>query len=155
MPHSKDMELYHYGVPKKSGRYPWGSGKRPFQGDNVLVGKSKNKAPKAPQDVAFDHYKNSIGPAAKKVVSDYSDIKTKKELNERLTELYKESKEMSDEDLRKVINRNRLEKEFRDTVISNEDYIKESKTYSDVVLDAVEALGSVAIAVMAVKAAMK
>lgn len=24
-------ELYHYGVKRKSGRYPWGSGKRPFQ----------------------------------------------------------------------------------------------------------------------------
>lgn len=25
----------HYGVPKKSGRYPWGSGERPYQGDEV------------------------------------------------------------------------------------------------------------------------
>lgn len=23
--------LIHYGIPKRSGRYPWGSGKRPFQ----------------------------------------------------------------------------------------------------------------------------
>lgn len=26
-------ELYHYGVKRKSGRYPWGSGARPYQGD--------------------------------------------------------------------------------------------------------------------------
>ena len=24
-------ELYHYGIPRRSGRYPWGSGDRPFQ----------------------------------------------------------------------------------------------------------------------------
>lgn len=27
----KMNELYHYGIPKRSGRYPWGSGDRPFQ----------------------------------------------------------------------------------------------------------------------------
>ena len=26
-------ELYHYGIPRRSGRYPWGSGDRPYQGD--------------------------------------------------------------------------------------------------------------------------
>ena len=30
-------ELEHYGVPKRSGRYPWGSGDRPYQGDNEKV----------------------------------------------------------------------------------------------------------------------
>lgn len=28
-----DSELYHYGTPRHSGRYPYGSGKRPFQGE--------------------------------------------------------------------------------------------------------------------------
>lgn len=27
-------ELYHYGIPRRSGRYPYGSGKRPYQGMN-------------------------------------------------------------------------------------------------------------------------
>ena len=26
-------ELYHYGTPRHSGRYPWGSGENPYQGD--------------------------------------------------------------------------------------------------------------------------
>lgn len=30
-------ELYHYGMPRRSGRYPWGSGGRPFQGDHHLA----------------------------------------------------------------------------------------------------------------------
>lgn len=29
------MELYHYGVPKRSGRYPYGSGERPYQGEST------------------------------------------------------------------------------------------------------------------------
>lgn len=28
-----DMELCHYGMPRRSGRYPWGSGENPYQGD--------------------------------------------------------------------------------------------------------------------------
>ena len=32
-PQFKDEdELYHYGTPRHSGRYPYGSGKRPYQG---------------------------------------------------------------------------------------------------------------------------
>ena len=27
---SNQNDLYHYGVPKRSGRYPWGSGNRPY-----------------------------------------------------------------------------------------------------------------------------
>lgn len=30
-------ELYHYGTPRKSGRYPWGSGDQPFQGGNGFL----------------------------------------------------------------------------------------------------------------------
>lgn len=26
-----DNELYHYGIPRKSGRYKWGSGKNPYR----------------------------------------------------------------------------------------------------------------------------
>jgi DNA-binding CsgD family transcriptional regulator len=33
-----DEELLHYGMPRRSGRYPWGSGDNPFQhGDNIGV----------------------------------------------------------------------------------------------------------------------
>lgn len=28
-------EIYHYGIKRRSGRYPWGSGKRPYQRDNI------------------------------------------------------------------------------------------------------------------------
>ncbi len=29
-------ELYHYGIPRRSGRYPWGSGERPYQSAKSL-----------------------------------------------------------------------------------------------------------------------
>lgn len=31
------QELYHFGIPHRSGRYPWGSGSRPFQSDPQRV----------------------------------------------------------------------------------------------------------------------
>ena len=33
---SYQNELYHYGTPRHSGRYPWGSGERPYQGDGII-----------------------------------------------------------------------------------------------------------------------
>lgn len=26
----KDNDITHYGMPRRSGRYPWGSGERPY-----------------------------------------------------------------------------------------------------------------------------
>ena len=41
-------ELYHYGIPRKSGRYPYGSGKEPYQDDPKKRHLSKDEsAPKA------------------------------------------------------------------------------------------------------------
>lgn len=34
-------ELYHSGTPRHSGRYPWGSGERPYQGDNIATPKKR------------------------------------------------------------------------------------------------------------------
>ena len=33
--------LMHYGIARKSGRYPWGSGERPYQGDNISTKKKR------------------------------------------------------------------------------------------------------------------
>ena len=33
---SDNNELYHYGTPRHSGRYPWGSGKDPYQRNKSL-----------------------------------------------------------------------------------------------------------------------
>lgn len=36
-------ELYHFGIPRRSGRYPWGSGDRPFQSSGGKASTSKEE----------------------------------------------------------------------------------------------------------------
>lgn len=36
-----DDKLYHYGTPRHSGRYPWGSGKDPYQSGGSMLGADK------------------------------------------------------------------------------------------------------------------
>lgn len=35
---SDEEYLEHYGMPRRSGRYPWGSGKEPFQSSRDFLG---------------------------------------------------------------------------------------------------------------------
>lgn len=79
-----DNYLEHYGIPRRSGRYPWGSGSRPFQGDSAAA-KSSEKA-------------GSSGKSGKtKTRSSEEDLS-----------------EISSEELQKKINRIQLEKQYRD-----------------------------------------
>lgn len=46
----RENELYHYGMPRRSGRYPWGSGGRPYQSQGGKKGffqKRKDKKAQA------------------------------------------------------------------------------------------------------------
>ena len=36
---SDEEYLEHYGMPRRSGRYPWGSGKEPFQSSRDFLGR--------------------------------------------------------------------------------------------------------------------
>ena len=36
---SDEEYLAHYGMPRRSGRYPWGSGKEPFQSSRDFLGR--------------------------------------------------------------------------------------------------------------------
>lgn len=38
------QELFHYGMPKRSGRYPYGSGDRPYQGSGGIVSRKASKS---------------------------------------------------------------------------------------------------------------
>lgn len=52
-------ELYHYGIPRRSGRYPWGSGKNPYQGDIKSVSQRSyalaQKGKKRTKELQGDH----------------------------------------------------------------------------------------------------
>lgn len=87
-----DNYLEHIGMPRRSGRYPWGSGKRPFQGDSAAAksgGKSK-----------------SSGKSGKTGLFKKGKTKTKSS-EEDLSEI-------SSEELQKRISRIQLEKQYRD-----------------------------------------
>ena len=87
-----DNYLEHYGIPRRSGRYPWGSGSRPFQGDssaNKSVGKTKTS-----------------GKTGKTGL--FKKGKTKTESSEE------DLSEISSEELQKKISRIQLEKQYRD-----------------------------------------
>lgn len=47
-------ELYHFGIPRRSGRYPWGSGDRPFQssGGKASISKEERKNQRAAKGYA-------------------------------------------------------------------------------------------------------
>lgn len=87
-----DNYLEHYGIPRRSGRYPWGSGSRPFQGDSAAA-KSSEKT-------------GSSGKSGKTGL--FKKGKTKTRSSEE------DLSEISSEELQKKINRIQLEKQYRD-----------------------------------------
>lgn len=87
-----DNYLEHYGIPRRSGRYPWGSGSRPFQGDSPAV-KSSGKT-------------KTSGKSGKTGL--FKKEKTKTRSSEE------DLSEISSEELQKKINRIQLEKQYRD-----------------------------------------
>ena len=84
--------LEHYGIPRRSGRYPWGSGSRPFQGDSAAAKSSGST--------------KSSGKSGKTGLFKKGKTKTKSS-EEDLSEI-------SSEELQKKINRIQLEKQYRD-----------------------------------------
>ena len=87
-----DNYLEHYGIPRRSGRYPWGSGSRPFQGDSPAA-KSSGKTKTSGKSGKTGLFKKG---------------KTKTESSEE------DISKISSEDLQKKINRIQLEKQYRD-----------------------------------------
>lgn len=90
-------ELYHIGVKRRSGRYPWGSGERPYQSGG---GPSGGKRPGLPRIIVNRKKKTVKEPESEKKESSSS------------TQKKKSVKDMSDDELRKAINRLDLEKQY-------------------------------------------
>ena len=87
-----DNYLEHYGIPRRSGRYPWGSGSRPFQGDSAAAKSSGST--------------KSSGKSRKTGLFKKGKTKTKSS-EEDLSEI-------SSEDLQKRIDRIQLEQKYRE-----------------------------------------
>lgn len=125
-------ELYHYGVPRKSGRYPYGSGKEPYQDNPKKRRLNKNEsAPKATSNARVSTQKNSskkpesIWAKHRRLQAEKRDAElreAKRKAAVRAEEERKKeeaaktpsqkAKEMSDEELVRAINRLRLEQTY-------------------------------------------
>lgn len=114
-------ELYHYGIPRKSGRYPYGSGKEPYQDNPKKRRLNKDEsAPKAiskrPESIWAKHRRlqaekrNAELREAKREAAAQAEEKRKKE--EAAKPPSQKAKEMSDEELVRAINRLRLEQTY-------------------------------------------
>lgn len=114
-------ELYHYGVPRKSGRYPYGSGKEPYQ-DNPKK-RRLNKDESAPK--ATSRRLESIWAKHRRLQAEKRDaeireakrkaaVRTEEERKkeEAAKPPSQKAKEMSDEELVRAINRLRLEQTY-------------------------------------------
>ena len=114
-------ELYHYGVPRKSGRYPYGSGQEPYQDDPKKRRLNKDEsAPKAtskrPESIWAKRRK---AKAEKKAIKDREARKAKAEREAKEKAKLEASKppiqkvkEMSDDELLRAINRLRNEQTY-------------------------------------------
>lgn len=114
-------ELYHYGVPRKSGRYPYGSGKEPYQDNPKKRRLNKDEsAPKAtsrrPESIWAKHRRlqaekrdAEIREAKRKAAVRVEEERKKEEAAKPPSQ---KAKEMSDEELVRAINRLRLEQTY-------------------------------------------
>lgn len=114
-------ELYHYGVPRKSGRYPYGSGKEPYQDNPKKRRLNKDESvPKAtsrrPESIWAKHRRlqaekrdAEIREAKRKAAVRAEEERKKEEAAKPPSQ---KAKEMSDEELVRAINRLRLEQTY-------------------------------------------
>lgn len=79
-----DKELMHYGMPRRSGRYPWGSGEDPYQHSRDLLGRYEElkKAGKKESEIAAElGYFNERGePSASKLRAAKANAKNERDI---------------------------------------------------------------------------
>lgn len=107
--------LEHYGIPRRSGRYKWGSGKDPYQS----VGRKKSLKKVAQNGERYIKSKLAQKKSERKAAK-----AREKEENEKAKALAKEQKKnkyrdekayvksLSDEDLRRINNRDAMENQY-------------------------------------------
>lgn len=103
-------ELYHYGIKRKSGRYPWGSGKEPYQSNPAMAKKAAAK--KKPETFWEKRRKAQAVKQREKAKAAKAKTEAKEAKVNEAKPASQKAKEMSDEDLVRAINRLRLEQTY-------------------------------------------
>lgn len=141
-----ENELYHYGTPRHSGRYPWGSGDRPYQGD-----KPYSKLLK--QNIKSGKDKANVSPLEKATKTGVSlttgaqdTVRSLKKFSKLLTtKEQRDFSNMSDQELKNVIGRIRLESDLNSLLSQSES----SNTF-DYITAVVDVLGGITVTAAAV-----
>lgn len=103
-------ELYHIGVKHRSGRYPWGSGKEPYQSNPAMAKKAAAK--KKPQTFWEKRRKAQAAKQREKAKAAKAKVEEEAKAKEAAKPATQKAKEMSDEELMRAINRLRLEQTY-------------------------------------------
>lgn len=115
-----DDHIEHYGLPRRSGRYKWGSGKDPYQS----IGRKKTLKKIAKNGERYIKSKLGSSNRSQKKAEIKADKAREKEENEKVKALAKEQrknkyrdekayvKSLSDEELRKINARDQMESQY-------------------------------------------
>ena len=109
-----ENELYHFGTPRHSDRYPWGSGERPYQGDN-LSDKQKAKI-----SAKYDKYQRKADEEYKKYGDKF--VKKLKKKTDKIGPVSKEDKDYFIELMEPVLKENMI-----NFYVGNPNYLKAQK----------------------------
>lgn len=149
--------LVHYGIPRKSGRYPWGSGKKPHQSlgesspdHDIVSGKRKSASEMSNQEIIDFNKRKSLENQYNKLTKEDDKIgKTRDLLNETssaLNRTYNTIKQnnapkttwsrmdlsnMTDQQLRDRINRENLEIQYSKMFNSKSPEVSKGREYMD------------------------
>ena len=106
-------KLTHIGVPRRSGRYPWGSGKRPYQSTGgVLKNFKKNRARKAAVKKAQETRKANAEKALQKKNEEAEKNRVLKEGS--ASDILKYKGKLTNEQMSEAIRRLELEQRLSD-----------------------------------------
>lgn len=145
-------ELYHEGTPKHSGRFPWGSGENPFHHTGRKLRKLGKLTEKREQEKKAVANSNK-GSGSKNLSKEKKVIDESNEVSKSLSNVAKsvadkkraEAKrdidlsEMTDDELRSVITRHNLEKQYKEIAVAD------TKVGADRVADTLKIVGDVLV----------
>lgn len=128
-------ELYHWGVKRKSGRYPYGSGENPYQGESSslrskLLGLGKKKDKVAQGDTESQKKVKNKSNVDIKSNSDVQNQSANQQKSKKITRVKPTKhnfKRMSDEELNRAVERLRQEQNYKN--LYNDLYANKGKQY--------------------------
>lgn len=131
-------ELYHYGIPRKSGRYPYGSGKEPYQDDPKK--RRLNKDESAPK--ATSRRPESIWAKRRKTQAEKKAAKDREAKKAAAEKPQSKAKSMSDEELKRAIARMNLEQEYL-SKISASSATKNGKSFMKIFAEKTDSISKI------------